>query len=81
MKRKSGPALPAGVRRVVELLKQGHTLHCGYFGMWTANPIDARCSDVNQHTARSLVARNLIERQTVSEWRLRSTGPGAPSLL
>ena len=53
---------------MVALLEQGHTLHSGHFGMWTMNPIDAQCSDVNQHTARALVARKLVRRVEGDRW-------------
>ena len=69
-----GSTLPAGVRRVVALLEQGRTLHSGHFGMWTMNPIDARCSDVNQHTARALVARKLVRRVEGDRWEATPNG-------
>ena len=63
--------LPAGVRHVIALLKAGHTLHSSFLGMWTCNPIDSRCSNVNQHTARSLVKRRLIQTTLKNTWTLK----------
>lgn len=70
--------LPVGVRRVLMLLKAGHTLHSSFLGMWTCDPTTSRCRNVNHHTARSLINRKLIlatsrnTRLNVSAWQLNT---------
>jgi len=54
--------IPPGAARVLTLMQQGRTLHGGPFGMFLMGPLDARCTNVNHHTARAMIRRGLIRK-------------------
>ena len=47
----------------IEILKAmdaGSTLHSSRFGFWLISPMDARCTNVHNGAAKSLVRRKII---------------------
>ena len=47
---------------ILKAMDNGFTLHGWRFGFWIMNPIDARCTNVHNGAARSLVKKRLIKR-------------------
>jgi hypothetical protein len=48
--------------QILKAMDNGFTLHGGRFGFWLMSPIDARCTNVHNGAARSLVRRGIIRR-------------------
>ena len=47
---------------ILKAMDNGSTLHGSWFGFWLMNPIDARCTNVHNGAAKSLVRRGLVRR-------------------
>ena len=47
---------------ILKAMDNGSTLHGSWFGFWLMNPIDARCTNVHNGAAKSLVRRGLVKR-------------------
>lgn len=45
---------------VLRAMDNGSTLHSGVFGFWLMSPVDARCTNVHNGVAKSLVRKKLI---------------------
>lgn len=58
----AGSALPAGCRKLIQMMQNGFKLYWGDFGPWMVDPVDSRCVKVHIATARALVRRRLITR-------------------
>jgi hypothetical protein len=47
---------------ILKAMDNGFTLHGGRFVFWLMDPLDARCINVHNGAARSLVRRKLVRR-------------------
>jgi len=47
---------------ILKAMDAGSTLHSSRFGFWLKSPVDARCTNVHNGAARSLVRRGMVKK-------------------